>query len=143
MKNNSVEQQLRYFLIWTVALIFIGAICELILLEHYKKTPQYIPYILSGLGLISLFTVRFKPNKTTVTALRYIMAITALGSLLGIYFHFTGNLAFVREINPTFSFWQALWPAIKGGNPLLAPGILFLAGALGIAITYKHPSLER
>lgn len=141
MNDNQVEQQLRHFLIWVVGFIFIGTVIELLLLEHYVETPQFIPYILCGFGLISLVIARLKSTHQTIIMLRWVMAAVALGGLLGIFFHFKGNMAFAREINPTFSFGEALWPAIKGGNPALAPGILFLAGILGIAITYKHPSV--
>lgn len=142
MSKHPVEQQFRHFLIWVVGFIFIGTVLELILLEHYSKTLQYIPYILSGLGIASLIAARVKPNRTTLLTLRWVMVIVATGSLLGIYFHFTANLEFAREINPTYTFTEAVWPALKGGNPFLAPGILLLAAALGIAITYKHPLLE-
>ena len=70
------------------------------------------------------------------------MVIIALGSVVGIYFHLSHNLGVVRYRNPSFSFINALWPAIKGGSPLMAPGVLFLAGVLGIAATYNHPKIK-
>jgi hypothetical protein len=33
--------------------------------------------------------------------------------------------------------------ALRGADPLLAPGILALAGILSTAATYRHPALER
>jgi hypothetical protein len=33
--------------------------------------------------------------------------------------------------------------ALMGANPLLAPGILALAGVLAIAATYHHPALRK
>lgn len=142
MSAKSTEQRLRHFLIWVVGFIFIGTVFELILLEHYTKPLQFIPYILSGAGMIALVLVRVKPVRGTVLALRWVMAAVTAGSLLGMYLHFNANMTFTRSINPTFTYFEALWPAMKGGNPLLAPGILFLAGILGVAITYKHPRLE-
>jgi len=70
------------------------------------------------------------------------MVIVALGSLVGMYFHVSHNIAVIQLKNPSLSFSNALWPAIKGGAPLMAPGVLFLAGILGIAATYKHPKLK-
>lgn len=32
---------------------------------------------------------------------------------------------------------------MKGGIPVLAPGILTFGGVIGLAATYKHPSLEK
>lgn len=143
MKNLSVEQSYRRFLMAVAAFIFVGTALELILLEHYLKALQFTPYILSGLGLGTLIAVWFYPARKSVLALRWMMAAVAVGSLFGMWQHFTGNLVFVREINPSFTLIEALWPAIKGGNPLLAPGILFLAGVLGGAATYRHPAIEK
>ncbi len=142
MIESSVDQWFRHFLMAVVAFIFIGTAFELILLEHYLKAFQFIPYILSGLGLVSLIAAWFYPSRSSLLALRWMMVVVAVGSLFGMYQHFSGNLVFVREINPSFTLIEALWPAIKGGNPLLAPGILFLAGVLGGAATYRHPVIE-
>ncbi len=142
MKAETVEQRLRRFLMWVIVFIFIGTVFELILLEHYLEPLQIIPYVLSGLGIAALMAVWLKSNRKTILTLRWIMAAVGAGSLLGIYFHFTANLEFTRSINPTFTFIESLWPAMKGGKPLLAPAILFLAGVLGIGVTYKHPVLK-
>lgn len=142
MAERKVEQRLRRFLMATVAAIFIGSVFELILLEHYEKSLQLIPFIVSGIGLIAVGGAWFRPNSTTLQALRWVMMGVAITSLAGVYLHFSGNLAFTREINPSYTLAESIWPAMKGSYPLLAPGILFLAGALGIAATWRHPVLE-
>jgi hypothetical protein len=141
MQSYSVEQRLRRFLLGVTAAIFVGAIFELILVEHTNETQQWLPFIFSGLGLGSVACAWFNPSKATLQTLWWVMAAIALGSLYGVYLHFSGNLAFTREINPSYSLAQSIWPAIKGSNPLLAPGVFFLAGVLGMAATYRHPKL--
>ncbi|HET6527860.1 MAG TPA: hypothetical protein VFG39_03835 [Balneolaceae bacterium] len=143
MEEFSIEQRYRRFLLAVAGFIFIGTILELILLEHFQETLQFTPFILSGVGLLAVIAVWVAPNRLSLLTLRWVMAAVALGSLFGMYQHFSGNLAFVMEINPTFTTTEALLPAIKGSFPLLAPGILLVAGILGIAATYQHPELER
>lgn len=142
MDQNTTAQQLRSFLMGVAAFIFIGNIAELYLLDHYEQPQQWIPIILSLSGFIVTLTAWQSPSPKILSALRWLMAITALASLYGMYLHFSGNYSFAREINPTFTAMEAVWPAIKGSNPLLAPGILFLAAILALAGTHKHPSLQ-
>lgn len=141
--SSTVEQQLRSFLLGVAAFIFIGTIAELYLLEHYEESQQWIPIILSIVGFFISATAWRKPSRKILTTLRWVMGLIALASLYGMYLHFMGNYQFTLEINPSFSATEAIWPAIKGSYPLLAPGILFLSAILGFAATYRHPELEK
>jgi putative flippase GtrA len=142
MDSKTAEQRLRRFLLAVTAAIYLGTIFELVLIGHYQETLQWTPFLISDIGFIILLVVWFKPSKKALVVLRWVMILTALGSLLGVYLHFTGNLAFTREINPSFTLAESIWPAMKGSYPLLAPGILFLAAVLGCAATWKHPLLR-
>lgn len=142
MSQRLVLQQLRRFLLGVVAVIFIVTVFELILLEHTEETLQWIPFIVSGIGLLATLGAWIAPSQAAIRTLRWVMVGVALSSFVGVYLHFSGNLAFTREINPSFTLSEAIWPAMKGSYPLLAPGILFLAGMLGLAATYQHPALE-
>lgn len=142
MDHSLVEQRLRRFLLALTGFIFIGTVLELILLEHFQETLQFTPFILSGVGLCTVVAAWAAPSRISLLILRWVMAAVALGSLIGMYLHFNGNLEFTMEINPSFTLSEALWPAIKGSYPLLAPGILLIAGILGMAVTYRHPELE-
>lgn len=142
MSQRTVLQQLRRFLLGVVAFIFIVTVFELILLDHTEETLQWIPFIASGIGLLATVGAWIAPSLTAVRILRWVMVGVVLTSLVGMYLHFTGNLAFTREINPSFTLSESIWPAMKGSYPLLAPGILFLAGILGLAATHRHPVLD-
>lgn len=142
MSQEKVSQQLRRFLLGVVAVILLVTVFELILLDHTEEPLQWIPFIVSGLGFLAVVGAWIAPGLTTIRILRWVMIAVALSSLVGVYLHFSGNLAFTREINPSFTFSQSIWPAMKGSFPLLAPGILFLAGILGLAVTYRHPALK-
>ena len=65
------------------------------------------------------------------------MALVAFGSLLGIYEHITGNIEFEREVQPNSTTTQLLERGLRGGNPLLAPGVLAIAALIAVSSTYK------
>ncbi|MCW9706445.1 hypothetical protein [Fodinibius salsisoli] len=142
MTQKTTAQQLRSFLMGVAAFIFIGNVAELYLLDHFEQAQQWIPIILSAVGFMVTVTAWQYPGPKVLATLRWLMVITALASIYGMYLHFSSNYSFTQEINPSFSAMEAVWPAIKGSNPLLAPGILFLAAVLAIAGTYKHPALD-
>lgn len=142
MSDQVILRRLRRFLLGVVAFIFFGSVFELILIGHYEQTLQWVPFITSVIGLSIIAISWFKPNGMTIKILRWVMVGVSVVSIWGMYLHFYGNLEFTREINPSFSLMESIWPAMKGSYPLLAPGILFLAGILGLAATYKHPAIE-
>lgn len=142
MSQSDVAQRLRRFLLVVVAATLLITPFELVLLEHTEELLQWIPFVVSGIGLLAVAGAWFRPGTTSLKTLRWVMVLVALTSFAGVYFHFSSNLAFTREINPSYSLMESLWPAMKGSHPLLAPGVLFLAGMLGIAATYRHPELE-
>ena len=142
MEEKDVTQRLRRFLLGVVAAILVVTPLELILLEHTEEMLQWIPFVVSGLGLLAVGGVWFVPETTSLKVFRWVMVIVALSSFAGVYLHFSSNLSFTREINPSFTLMESLWPAFKGSNPLLAPGIMFLAGVLGLGAIYRHPLLN-
>lgn len=142
MQQGSTEERLRRLFLAVAAFIFVGTILELLLLEHTEEPLQWVPLVVSGIGLLTVAAVWVWPGEFLIRALRWLMVAVIVSGFIGMYLHFRGNLAFSREINPSFTFTEALWPAIKGSYPLLAPGILLVAGILGLAGTYRHPVLQ-
>ena len=142
MNETLVENRLRRYLLLLSISIFPMTVIELWLTEHTEATNQLIPFFVSGLGFLAIIAVFLRPNRRTLIALRIIMGIVIFSSVLGIYFHLTGNFEFELEIRPNAVASEVIMDALKGANPLLAPGILALAGFLGIAATYQHPKLD-
>ncbi|MFN8468380.1 MAG: hypothetical protein U0X20_22675, partial [Caldilineaceae bacterium] len=63
------------------------------------------------------------------------------GSLLGIYEHVAGNIAFAQEILPGTPTADLLLEGLTGANPFLAPGMLAVGALIALAATYGHPAL--
>ena len=143
MIDAVVLLRLRRFLLTTSALLFAGTLGELWLINHTEDPVQFIPFVVCGVGLLVLLVVRLRPRRAAMLALRAVMALVVLGSLVGVYLHVESNLAFVREIQPNAPTREAVFGALGGANPLLAPGILALAAMLALAATYYHPALQK
>jgi len=138
----ALEQRFRAFLLAVSAAGLAGTIVELWLGEHTKDPLQFVPFALCGLGLVVIAAAHWRPRPATVWALRLTMLVLAAASLLGAYEHFQGNYEFERDIRPNASVPEVTTRALHGAAPLLAPGILALAGTLAIAATYAHPALH-
>jgi len=141
MTAKIIEQRLRLFLLSLAGFIGAGTIVELGLAEHTQSLIQFLPFVLCGLGLAAIIAVLLRPHKKTILGLRVVMSIAALSSLLGMYEHITSNLEVVAEVKPEAVGLGALWEALRGAAPILAPGILALMACLALAATYYHPAL--
>jgi len=143
MPTTTVEQRLRTFLFWLAGWMCIGTIIELFLAKHHQDPIQFVPFALCGVGLIAVLVVLRRPQRAQLLALRGLMSLLLLGSLLGVYEHLVNNFAFELDMRPS-AVWSDVWfQALRGAAPLMAPGILAVAAVLAIAATYAHPALAR
>lgn len=142
MNPDKILARLREFLLIIAAGTFALTLIELIFLEHWNLTIQFLPFALILLGLIASSLAYFRPSRRMIRFTQWSMLIIAVSSLVGFYEHMAGNYSFWREIQPNASKWELIVEALKGGIPALAPGILTLGGVIGWTATYKHPSLE-
>lgn len=143
MSPDDILLRLRRFLLILSVMLFGGAVAELWLVDHMEDAVQLIPFVLCGLGMLAALAALFRPRRATVMALRVCMGVVACGSLYGVYEHIVNNIAFQREIDPQANTPQMILSALGGANPLLAPGILAVAAALALAVTYRHPALHK
>lgn len=135
-----LEQRLRLFYLGLSAFMCLGTIAELFLLNHTDGAMQLIPFILSGLGFVTVLGVIFKPTKPVVWTMRFVMIITILGSLLGMFEHLEGNLEFASEIHGSLSGMALIWEALAGANPLLAPGMLAIGALIAMGASFYPAS---
>lgn len=143
MSAASLVRRFRIFLLATAGGICVGAMVELWLEEHTGSAVQWIPFILCGMGIGVIMAALIAPQRWALLALRIVMVVVLLGSLLGIYEHYEHNLEFALEIRPNAVASEVLGHGLKGANPLLAPGILALVAILSMGATYCHPALNR
>lgn len=136
--SSEVLRRIRKFLLLLTVSLFAGALAELWLVGHTEDVLQLVPFVLSVVGIVVSLLVFFWPSTGTIRVMRIWMAVVVLGTLLGIYLHIEGNVAFEREVDPQATTSRLLWQGLGGGNPLLAPGILAIAAVLAVASTYRY-----
>jgi len=128
-----------------LALVFIGVVgleIELALLRHADSFSQLIPHIVLLIGLLATILVYLRPSAGTLRPFQAIMWLFVVIGLLGLFFHFKGNLEFAMERDPSLSGFKLIWKVLRGATPALAPGALSQLGLLGLIYTYRHPVLS-
>ena len=143
MNAEATLLRLRQFLIIISAGVFVMTVTELFFLSHWSEAIQYLPFALSGLGLITLLISYFRPTRSSLLVLRWSMIIIAVCSLIGFYEHMENNYEFRKEIQPNATTQEFVLATLEGANPVLAPGILTLGEVIGLAATYQHEVLSR
>ncbi len=141
MNDQQVLARLRTFLLLLATGLCVGALVELWAVDHTEEPLQWVPFILCGLGLVALAVALLRPQRGVLLTLRGVMALMVLGSLLGVYEHVAGNIAFAQEIRPNTTGIALLLAGFTGANPLLAPGMLAIGALIALAATYYHPAL--
>jgi len=142
MNAEHVLARLRQFLLIISAGVFVMTVTELFFLSHWSERIQYLPFALSGLGLITLALAYFRPGYGTLNGLRWSMFVIGACSFIGFYEHMKNNYGFWLDIKPNSTAWDLIKATLEGANPVLAPGILLLGAVIGLLAIYKHPLLE-
>ncbi len=133
------EVWLRRFLLKLVAVVCAGTIVELLLIEHTGNWIQVIPVVVAAAGMVAsiLGLARPEPSHLARRAFRAVFALLVLAGFVGVYQHVRANYTFIREIQPNLAPSQAFLDSLAGASPLLASGVLVLAGVCGLAAIRK------
>lgn len=130
---------LRRGILALLALGSVGLITELVLLEHYEETQQFIPLVLLTLTLISILWHWLDGRKPSLRAFQVVMLLLIIGGTAGLLFHLGANYEFEKELNPDSSGLEFWLEVVRGDMPTLAPGTLIQFGLLGLLYGYRHP----
>lgn len=141
MSAEQSNRRLRRFLLLLAGFLCLGTIMELALIGHTGGPIQLLPFLLCALGILAVAGALVRPQRFILQTLRVVMGALIAGSLFGIYEHVEHNLAFALEIQPSAAAGTLIVKALGGANPLLAPGMLALAGILALAAVDHHPAL--
>lgn len=129
------------------ALIFIGLsgiAVELWLLGHDEEWRQIVPFVVIGLSLVLLGVLTMSPSRPAVLGFRVVMLGLVVAGALGVFFHYTGNLEFQMEMDPSQHGLDLILKILHAKTPpALAPGVMAQLGLLGLVYTYRHPSLTK
>ena len=143
MSDTNDASLLRRLMLALVVLACVGLAAELLLLEHFESTLQWLPLLVLGIALVAALALMMRPSRGAIRAFQLVMLIAVATGLLGIYLHYRGNSEFELEMEPTARGLGLLWSALTGATPALAPAALAQVGLLGLLSTYRHPLLRR
>ncbi|MBT7402073.1 MAG: hypothetical protein HN774_12965 [Bacteroidetes Order II. Incertae sedis bacterium] len=132
-----METWYRQFLLILAGIVYLMTPVELLLSNHMEGFIQWMPFGACLLGLLGIVYFHLSPSVTSLKVFRSVMIVSVLTSLFGMYEHLEHNMAFELEIRPNAIWTDVILEAITGASPMLSPGILILAGVIGLASAYK------
>lgn len=142
MTSRSTSAGIRRLLLLLLSFGIATTTVDLMLLDHHEDVRQYAPLVLNGLAIITIIWHVASGSATSLRVLQMLMVFFVLAAVLGVTFHYQGNLEFQLEINPEQPSWDLFTKVIRAkAPPLLAPGAMAQLGFLGLIYTYRHPAL--
>ncbi len=112
----------------------MGTLADLLLLGHVEGWQQLVPVVLLGAGVIVTGWHLGSDSSVSLRAVRGLGVLHILSGLLGLWFHYAGNLEFEREMSPDAAGWPLIKAVMTGATPALAPGTMVWFGALALVI---------
>lgn len=141
-EHDVPANRLRSFLLVLFVFGLLGAGGELLLVGHTEDFRQWIPLILMSLSLLILVWRLVDRTRASLRIFQGTMILFVASGLVGLFLHYRANAEFELEMYPALKGLALFWKAIKGTTPpTLAPGTMIQLGLLGLAYTYRHPSL--
>ena len=131
-------QALRRFLLAILLLGMGGTAVELLLLKHDEGALQLIPLVLLGLGLAAVAWHALRPGGASTGLVRATMIAFLAAGAAGVYFHYTTNVEFQLETDPSLRGRELVIKVLEAKvPPALAPGVMIQLGLIGLAYTYR------
>lgn len=128
---------MRRLLLAVLALGLASMAVELLLLDHDEDTTQLVPLIAAGLAFLALAWHAVTLDRPSRYVFRFSMLVLIACGVLGIYYHYQGNVEFQLEMNPDLAGLDLATKVLRAkAPPALAPGHLALLGLLGLVTTY-------
>ncbi|MCI0413693.1 hypothetical protein L0222_12945 [bacterium] len=118
-----------------------GTGTELLLIGHIEEVWQWVPLLLLLTSFVMLFA--HAVASVSIRIFQGIMILFITSGIIGIGIHYNARMEFKLEMNPALKGKQLILETIRGATvpPVLAPGIMIQLGLLGLACTYRHPTL--
>lgn len=141
MAEKNIIELVRTLILGVFLFSIFGTGTELLLLEHTEDAWMWTPLVLMGSSIVLLSVYGISKNAWVIKLFRGLMLLFLISGLLGVWFHFKGNMEFELEMYPSMEGWELFRETMQGATPALAPGTMVQLGLLGLIYTLKHPML--
>jgi len=133
----------RFVLVlWIAGLL--GTSAELLLLGHTDGAWQLVPLVLIAAGLLAFAWLAMARQRACLRVFQATLVLFVASGFAGVLLHLLGKMDFKRETNPSLAGWELFREALQGAMPpILAPAAMIQFGLLGLAYTFRHPTLIR
>lgn len=132
---------LRRILLGILMIGLVGLGAELVLLGHYESAAQIAAPAFIAVAILTAGWFAVSGGASSVLALRLVMLLLLVAAPFGLYFHYTANAAFQREMDPGLHGLALVRKALAAkAPPALAPGAMAQLGLIGLACTFRHPA---
>lgn len=136
--------RLRRVLAGILLLGMSGTFVELLLLQHDEDALQFVPLVLLAVGIAAVAWHAWTDSMFAAVVVRGLMALFLASGLAGVYFHYSANVEFQREGDPTLGGAELVRRVLQAKvPPALAPGVMVQLGLIGLAYTYRSKEQER
>ena len=139
--TGTTADRLRQAILGILLFGLVGTGIELLLLKHTDGFWQLSPLGLIALALLVLLWHIASRSAASVRAIQLLMLLNLASGIIGFAQHFLGNLGYARDSNPGLAGMDLYTEAVLGSTPTLAPGTMILLALLGLAFSFRHPSL--
>ncbi len=112
------------------------------MIGHHESTAQFVPLVMLGSGILVGGISLVSPTPASLRLLQALMILFVASGVVGVGLHYRGNVEFELEMHPSLAGAELLSKTLTGATPVLAPGSMALLGAIGLALTYRHPVLH-
>jgi hypothetical protein len=137
MKLHDVRA-VRSMLLAILVFGLIGTEVELLFLGHDEDAMQFIPLVLIGVGLAVIGWYAIAESGASLFAMRITMTLFVAAGLLGIALHYSGNVEFQKELDPSANGFGLFIKAMQSkAPPALAPGVMVYIGLLGLVCSHR------
>ena len=121
-----------------------GIMAELLLLAHYEDVTQWIPIALGAVTIALGIVVSLRPSVGAIRLFQSVMLMLIVSGGVGMYLHLSANMEFQLEMDSTLRGLALFRKSIVAkAPPALAPGAMMQLGLIGLAYTFRHPTLGK
>jgi len=141
MQTETVSA-IRSIILAVILLGLAGTGLELVFVDHFGSTAQWVPVVLICLAFLVLGSYGLMRSAALLRVFQAVMIMFIVSGLAGIALHYQRDVEHAEKDHPGIQGVERLRTAVSQEAPLLAPGAMVELGILGLAYVFRHPVLK-